>query len=359
MSAKLLMTLPLLLQGASTERLRIELPDPPRPILPRIAYEYGARGPLEICEGKVGISVAEGEGVHILDNVLRVINDDYLITIVPIAPDTKRLARPMSVEGGLTARLYGGAPPDMAAEAELGADRIRYVVTDGSSGAYLLVGSTAFDGSDGDRAILSRLRGMPEAKAGCIRPLSFASDTQQAEQAGFLSYSGARSVALYPPRPIAGPAYHCQGGIGFRIEAGESLLRPWRPLGDGVSRLTIGDGTTITIEGASSPLRRADPEDRSEHPLGLLHESRIIYYPSRGVGPPYAAEGVREDGSWSVELGKDQNSRLEISFPASAHTSAGFRLLERLEIVDAGDPRCAAKSNASAAKQPAQREYPG
>ena len=74
--------------------------------------------------------------------------------------------------------------------------------------------------------------------------------------------------------------------------------------------------------------------------MSLVHETRIIYYKSRGVGPPYAEPGVREDGSWSVELGRESNSRLEIAFPASEKTPVGFRFLERLEFAGQDDPRC-------------------
>jgi len=74
--------------------------------------------------------------------------------------------------------------------------------------------------------------------------------------------------------------------------------------------------------------------------MSLLHKSEITYYKSRGVGPPYAAPGVREDGSWLVALGAERFRKLEISFPASEKTPVGFRFLERLAFVDDNDPRC-------------------
>ena len=176
----------------------------------------------------------------------------------------------------------------------------------------------------------------------CVRPLEFSATGPPpfnlAEQAGFEAQPAGYLVAYYPTNPIQGPIFHCRGGVGFAIEPGEKFLRPWKPLGVGDSGLSR-DGMRIKISAPRLPMKRVDPENAREHPLSLLHKSNITYYESRGIGPPHAPPGVREDGSWEVELGKEARSRLLISFPASASTF-GFSFLERLEFVDQNDPRC-------------------
>ena len=76
--------------------------------------------------------------------------------------------------------------------------------------------------------------------------------------------------------------------------------------------------------------------------MGLLHQSEILYYPSREIGPPYAEKNVRENGSWGIILGRRSvTPRVDISFPASEHSAVGFPFIERLQFVIKTDSRCA------------------
>lgn len=311
-----------------------------------VVPEYGKRGPLDICEGNIGIRVGDDEAVHVVGNVLRIINDRYLIAAVPSALPLHAvpamLAKPVPVNSDLMAYRYTGPSPDgaKAVPQALEDHAIRYlVISKAQPITVLIVGASLFSGANSDRAILSRLRAVPADDKSCIRPLNFAPWSTEHKQAGFEGYAQAQAIALYPPKPDAGPSYYCMGSVGFRVEPGEKLLRPWRSLGYGLSYL-MRDGVTVKISGPQRPMQRVDPQDMTEHPMSPLHESRVTFSKSRGVGPPYAAPGVREDGSWSVELGKERNSRMEISFPAFDKTPIGFRFLERLEFVDEGDPRC-------------------
>ena len=316
------------------------------PILADSVWAAGAHGPVRVCIGSLAINVRNGEGVHAIGTVLRIINDDYLFAITPIPPMQypvlrERQGPPLPLDGGLIAYPYDGPLPSIVSGPTLAAGSIRYVVfPDSRRSGGVVVGASVFNGTGSDQAVLSRLTHAATNDASCVQPLSFTSDQfghrQEARRAGFESNESGEAIAFYPSKPFVGPGYHCQGGIGFRIEPGESLWRPWRPLGAGTSYLTH-DGITIEISGPSNPIVRADPNDPDEHPMSLLHESRIIYYKSRGVGPPYAPPGVREDGSWRVELGREQNSRLKIKFPPSIF---GYQLLERLEFVSKDDPRC-------------------
>jgi hypothetical protein len=337
--------------AATFSLLYLTVVTPPPEAAPRIladpVTEYGARGPMRLCVAGLAIIARDGEGVHVVGPVLRVMNDDYLVAITAIpARDPVLRGRqgvPLPLEGGLVAYPYAGVLPSGLGETALATDRVRYVVyPTGTRSGGVIVGSSAFNGTDSDRTVLPRLRLAGAGAAGCVRPLSFTSDqsghvdVDAARRAGFERYGYGQSIALYPPQPFVGPGYHCQGGIGFRVEPDETLLRPWRPLGVGTSYLTH-DGITIKISGPSKPLSRRDPQNPDEHPMSLLHESRIIYYKSRGVGPPYAPAGVREDDSWGVELGLEENSRMEIAFPPSM---VGYRFLQRLEFVGKDDPRC-------------------
>lgn len=330
--------------------LAVVTPDLPPPILRMHTPEFGARGPLRICERHLAIDVLADEGIHVLGPVMRVINDDYLFALAAVpsgdrGPLEKSATSSIRVDDQLVASPYIGPAPAESADPWLETGKVRYVVSRGDdAGDAVLVGSSAFKGTESDRSILSRLRFVPSGPSACIRPLTFAAagygaGIEEAKLAGFESYGLASAVALYPRLPNSGPGFHCQGGVGFPIEPGETLLRPFRPLGESTSYLTY-DGVTITISASRNPMSRADPADVGEHPMSLLHETHLIYYRSRGTGAPYAPPGVREDGSWSVELGKETGSGLEISFPASQKTPVGFQFLERLEFVSDSDPRC-------------------
>lgn len=307
-----------------------------------LVEEYGARGPMLVCVGNIGIKVGPGEATHVTGSVLRVINDHYFIAAVPSPQPTLTPSgpKPFRLDKEVGAYRFDDVSPDAAKDAPLalGKDDIRYLVSN-ETGTVLLVGSNLFDGSRRDRAILSRLHGVALDRPDCVRPLDFAPRRADPVAAGFASYAEARENALYPVIPDRGPDYYCTNGIGFAIEPGETLRRPWRPLGPGMSSLLAGD-VAIKITEPRDVMTRVDPDHASEHPMSLLHKSQIIFYPSRGVGPPYALPGVRETGSWRVELGWEQNSKFQISFPAGEAAQVGFAFLERLEFVDAADPRC-------------------
>lgn len=326
-------------------------PERPASILTIPTPEFGARGPIRVCEQGVAIDVASGEGVHALGPVLRVINDEYLVAIVAAPPGDRMPTRAAPGRIRLAKRLaalrYFGPQPSGTAESSLEPDRVRYVISRDDAGRgtrNIVVGSSAFDGTDKDAAILARLQPVSAGARRCVRPLAFTiagygPGLAAAKRAGFEAFELGQRLALYPPSPTVGPGFYCQGGIGFPIEPGETLLRPWRPLPGGTAYLTH-DTVTITINAPRAAMAKADPSDIKEHPLGPLHRTRLTYYESRGTGPPYAPPGVREDGSWSVELGEEQNSRGEVSFPASQKTQVGFQFLERLMVVSDQDPRC-------------------
>lgn len=332
---------------AAASPARALTPPPPPP-------QFGAYGPLRLCEGDIAIDVRVGEGVHVVGSIFRVIDDKALLAAMPAALHDDQLVNSNMIllDNFIVAYRYAGALPDSgrrdAAFAPQGFrdGEIRYAIATNSPHArsshvhtVLIVGSPSFDGSDADKAILSRLRPGALLDPTCARPSTIAPGQADAR---FETTNWDGLLALYPQRPVPGPLYHCQGGIGFAVHPGESLRRPWKALGpgwDGPSYVTR-DGVTVRISGPRQPLTRIDPNDAVEHPMGLLRDTRITYYKSRGVGPPYAPTGVREDGSWRIELGKDQNSGMEITFPASDKTPFGFRFLERLEYVSEDDPRC-------------------
>ncbi len=334
------------------------LPPPPPP-------EYGAYGPLTVCEGDLSIAVSPMQAVHLVGPIFRIIGDDILIAATPMVMPVSAFGAVDGVAqhgiftvGGAPGNLkmafrYSGELPASAApyvayaHDGFGKNDVRYAIETRSARAatenmiaMLIVASPSFDGTDADKAILERFRLNASDASTCVRPADLNAGKADFGAAGFVrSFDDPFYPGLYPARPDAGPGYHCQGGIGFAVAAGEQLRRPWKSQRSGASYL-IRDGVTVTVSGPTEPMRRTDPGNADEHPAGLLHGNAVTFYPSRGVGPPYAAPGVREDGSWLVEPGKDRNRRLEIRFPAGAKASLGFSLIERLEFVADDDPRC-------------------
>ncbi len=333
-------------------------PPPPPP-------EYGAYGPLTVCEGDLSIAVRPNEAVHLVGPIFRIINDDHLIAATPMVLPTSAL---MLFDGPVKHGVFatGSAPTNLAiafhysgelppaaapyaifARDGFGKDDVRYAVetrvgASPSNGmvSMLIVASPSFDGTDADKAILARFQLDNTDEPDCVRPADLIAGKADYGAAGFLrSFDNPYYAGLYPARPDDGPGYHCQGGIGFAIEAGEQVRRPWKSQRTGQSYL-MRDGVAVTLSGPFEPMRRTDPDDANEHPAGLLHKSAITFYPSRGVGPPYAPPGVREDGSWLIELGKERHSRIEVRFPAGEKARLGFSLIERLAFVADNDPRC-------------------
>ena len=333
-------------------------PPPPPP-------EYGAYGPLTVCEGDLSIAVRPDEAVHLIGPIFRIINDDHLIAATPMVLPTSAF---MLFDGPVKHGVFttGSAPTNLViafrysgelplaaspyvifARDGFGKDDVRYAVETRSGaalsdgmGSMLIVASPSFDGTAADKAILARFQLNIADVSNCVQPADLIAGKANYGAAGFVrSFDNPYYAGLYPARPDDGPGYHCQGGIGFAIEAGEQVRRPWKSQRTGQSYL-MRNGVAVTLSGPDAPMRRTDPDDPNEHPAGLLHKSAITFYPSRGVGPPYAPPGVREDGSWLIELGKERYSRMEVRFPAGEKARLGFSLIERLEFVADDDPRC-------------------
>jgi hypothetical protein len=302
---------------------------------------YAAYGPLRICGNGFSVNLNAGEGVYISGDAVRVMNQDYWFNVDTGASNAAALVRvdvpPLSLSADMAAYRY--SDPDSET------NRVRYVVDDvlfDGQRHRIVVSSSSFEGADGDKRILNRI-GRPSAVAiECIEPELALANAVGTPRADFARQADNELAALYPQSPTPGPAYHCQSGIGFVVELGETILRPWKSMGREWTgpAYVVRDGVAIKLYSPEVDLKKADPDAAMEHPMSLLHKSEITYYPSRGIGPPYSAPGIRDDGSWLVALGAERFRKLEISFPASEKTPVGFRLLERLELVDDNDPRC-------------------
>jgi hypothetical protein len=302
---------------------------------------YGAYGPLQVCGDGFGISVNKDEGIFIWGDNVRVTGKTSLFTVKVspsrIALGSQAASGPIPLPKAMAAYRYR----DDDAET----NSIRYLLDDllfDGDRPRIWVSSPLFDGTNADKAILARVSRPVMTAADCIEPrsaLSIAKGTKAADYAAKMSNYFAEN---YPSDPIPGPAYHCQSGVGFTVEKGETILRPWKSLGSeraGPSYV-VRDGITVKISSPGGNLQRADPADANEHPMSVRHKSKITYYKSRGVGPPYAEPGVRENGSWLVELGAEPLGKISVIFPAGDKARIGFRFLERLELVESNDPRC-------------------
>ncbi len=280
------------------------------------------------------MALDQGEGVYIEGASYKILNQSHWFKLDFVKGNLEAENLVPAPDNGLV-KLTSEMVAYRYSDSKAKDNAVRYVLDDlmfDGDRPKLVVSSTAFDGTDADKAILNRIR-QPDPKVSdqCIESNLALSNAKEN-----------RFASLFPPEPTPGPTYHCQSGIGFVVEQGETILRPWKSLGrewTGPSYLRR-DGVAIKLESPEVNLQKVDLSDANEHPIGLLHKSEITYYPSRGVGPPYAAPGVREDGSWLIGLGAQRFRKLEISFPASDKTPIGFRFLERLHLVDANDPRC-------------------
>ena len=155
---------------------------------------------------------------------------------------------------------------------------------------------------------------------------------------------GVAEVAEVSAKPNPSPAYHCVAGVGFRIKAGENLLRSKRPLAAAAPLYLETSGTTIVIEERGGILSRYNGQNPGEHPLALAQDSNVYFFPGVGVEPPRGDNTVRDKATWRFDLGvKSHSVALSISFPA-ADASAGMAFLERLEFVEPEDPRCSGGS---------------
>ena len=323
---------------------------------------YSAYGPFQLCSDRFVIDVGEGEALHIVGDVARVISDREVLAIKfanaryysPIQPlasssDKAGSSRAGSVSAKMVARRFAEATPDAGdtvryAPHGLKNDSVRYkLVPSGGSEIALIVGASSFDGSGKDQRLLARIKHPSAKSTGCL-PLAAVFnnnlDDSEAKRAYDLGNFGA---ANYPPVPVPGPLFQCLAGIGFAIETGESLLRPWRPLGETGEVYVNAGGTRIKVGQRLYDKERlgpGDPANMAEHPISMLRKTEVTYYPSRGVGPPYAEPGVTEPGSWEVKLIESHNYGVTFNFPASENTGAGFRFLERLQFVKEDDSRC-------------------
>jgi hypothetical protein len=322
---------------------------PLQAVLPPLAPpQYAADGPLDLCGGDYAIAVKPDESVHVIGDIIRVISNERIVVIKYDGFGTDRFdfGRPsrVALRGGTAyVARFGFTTPDSGrtlAYARKGlenADRRYAILTADQDQLELIIGSDAFNGSDDDYALFSGILVKSKVKPDDCIELSRALVDR--------NYSAAREkqrymADVYPAVPENGPAYHCISGIGFSVKPGEHVRRPWRPLRAESPVLIESDGHFIRIEGSDWRAQKADPQAANEHPLGMLQKSSITYYPSRGTGPPYAPEGVREAGSWNIKLGSNSYRGIQISFKASEGTSAGFRFLERLEFVKPDDERC-------------------
>jgi hypothetical protein len=294
--------------------------------------------------------------VHVVGNVVRILHDDHLIAIVPVTLAKDQLGRAVKVAGpeaeiGRYFRVIGPTPDRFKdiwyARNALAADDVRYAarISNGAEDMFIVVGSTRFTGNRSDIDILKRVL-RPEAKAfRCLEAEAVEQYRITSDPNSPLTHAFVRmnfDAKIYPRVPLRGPWFHCQSGLGFNIEEGEFLFRPWKSLGWDGPTLIDRNGVYVKVSGTQEALRPVDPTESREHPLGLMHQSDIFYYASRGVGPPHAAANVRENGSWEVILGRrSATPRVHISFPASEHSAVGFEFIERLRFVAKTDERCA------------------
>ncbi|MFZ1366838.1 hypothetical protein, partial [Sphingorhabdus sp.] len=162
---------------------------------------YSAYGPLQLCSDRFVIDVAEGEALHIVGDIARVINDREVLAIKFANSRYYSLIDTLGMKKGkigqnrngagpakMTMRRFNGATPDAGdtisyAPHGLNVGDVRYALgaSDESDNA-LIIGASSFDGSDKDKRLLDRIR-HPDTKSPDCLPLSavFNSDLNDGE----------------------------------------------------------------------------------------------------------------------------------------------------------------------------------
>lgn len=320
--------------------------------------QFSAYGPWQLCSAGYTMDVKADEGVHVIGEVVRILYDDYLITVVPATLQKDQLAkaftqRSTSLKSGNVYKFTGPTPdpggplgdrPLLYVPQAIEPDAIRYALPLDTAGKFLIIGSSLFKGTVDDLNVLARVSRGGAWRPGClqadaVRQYLIRSDAP--EEFSLIYARLDQRARSYPKGPeITGLPYYCVSGIGFNVENDERLLRPYRSLGVESPAWVSKNGVSVKIEGGDEPLVPASSSVAEGHPLGMMSKASITYYPSRGVGRPYAPENVREDGSWEIRIGEYRPSAVTITFPGSDKTPTGFRFLERLEFTDKSDPRC-------------------
>jgi hypothetical protein len=318
------------------------IPHPAAAMLPPLPPpSYAAYGPALVCDQGFSIEVKSHEAVLIVGQSVKVINQKYWFMVEQKAMNGASSAQMSGPQRRISNDFLARRRNVTGGEAS----PIQYIIQASALEGQpyeLVMSSSAFGGHDDDKDVLARVH-QPVAKAGeCIAPGAALDVARGAQTPQHVVRVAHQLAATYPKEPTLAPRFHCQSGLGFALETGEHIRRPWNSLGNMpfAPSYVQRDGITIEIKSPDMSLARVDPKDRREHPMSLLQKSEITYYPSRGVGPPYAAAGIRETGSWQVELGAKNYRRFQVNFPAGITSSLGFAFLERLEFVDSEDPRC-------------------
>lgn len=311
--------------------------------------EFAAYGPFELCSDRFNLTVREGEALHVVGDIARIISDDRILA-VKFANDrdwfasengqgrargatqvsTRRISVPVP-DAGDTVRFA----PEV-----LGSEGIRYAVRIGRDARELIVGATGFDGSARDQVLLDRIGPANMRSAGCVslwHAMSRVSDTDPA-RAERQDLSGIAN--LYSARADPGPFHHCMAGAVFAVGPGETLHRPWRSLDrSGPAYLELPDAR-ITIEERGGTLSRYNDQNAGEHPMALVQDSRAYFFPGIGAMPLDGDDLVREEATWRFDLGAHGHpAALSVSFPAYG-ASVGMAFLQRLEFAAPNDPRC-------------------
>ncbi len=315
--------------------------------------EFAAYGPIEICSGQFNLIAGPGEALHVSGDIARVISDDRILA-VKFANDRAWFAGEGPREtgrkaAGFAVQRFSGTVPDAgdtvrSAPEGLVNPSVLYSLSTRTGAAEIIVGATGFDGTDRDKQLLQRIKPGDTRSPGCVSLWHAISGVEDLNPDRGKQENLADIAEVYAPEPVSGPAFHCVGGIGFRVEAGENLLRPWRVLTSAGPLYLESAGTRIMIEERGGALTRYNEDNSEEHPMALVHDSSAYFFPGLGVQPLEGDTLVRREATWRFDLGVRSHSvALSVSFPA-AKASAGMALLERLEFVKQDDVRCAAPS---------------
>lgn len=290
----------------------------PATAIPPPLPAYSRYGPVTQCVNGYRIAVTEAEAVT-LDQGLIVVNDDYLLFLDAERTERAATDRPEAVEMpgiGRTMRYRVAADHGRMGLVNDGRVITEYVLPAVDGGSAVLVRSPRFDGSERDLALLAR-----------VAPVDPAGDRCGEFQAP--DYAGQTPAALYwSPVQRPGPAFHCQGNIGFAIAAGETYQLTWSR--DSAWSRYRSNGLELTLRGPNVPASR--------------------YRRARGPVEAGYDQNIRDLGGMSELLLTIPDSRrhrnepahiqqIAITFP-QGQEAAARAFASRLEFVARDDRRC-------------------
>jgi hypothetical protein len=311
--------------------------------------EFAYYGPLELCSPWFNLEVEPDEAIHIAGDIARIISDDMILA-VKFADDRNWFETWDGNErhkdaAGFRWRRVSQPVPDTSgtlrfAPQGLGQGDVRDALSGRSDGRELIVGSTRFDGTASDKRLLRRVRPANTHSRGCVSLWHSMTDVSDTEPVRGIASNQKGYANVRNEGWQKGPFFYCFDGAGFEVRAREQINRPWRALGIRTPVDFQIAANAIGIE-QGPDTQQAWPTKGGKGSLQeIMRGSRLTFTPFNSPRSAMLTKEVPLKGFWKLELGIiEKQAWLSVIFRANSAPLA-VKFLERLEPVEADDPRC-------------------